>query len=162
MKTSKNKLVMYGVIGVGATALITGVLIYNHRKKLKVEYAELLDYINKDINVTGSSLDLSFKGNAFDPQLWRKNQSCPSLPIDVVRSYATSIYNAKGRVYDDEQKVVGVFRQINKKCDVSRLADVFQQMYKTDMYLYLKSFMENTKYETNYLEVVYDLVKQMS
>jgi len=161
MKPQTKKALLYGVGVLAISGIATYVVLEQQRKKLQIEYNELLTYAKSNANLTGTAADLAIKGNAFDPTAWRSNTSCPKLPLAKVREYAKTIYDAKGLVYDQETNVVGVFRQINNKCDVSRLADVFQQMYKRDLYTYLKSFMVNFG-GTDYLAQVNDIVNEMN
>lgn len=61
------------------------------------------------------------------------------------KDYAKAIYDSKGFVNDDEEKVTGVFRSLHYKTQVSLLSEYFYQTYKKDLYGYLNSFLDNDK-----------------
>ena len=87
------------------------------------------------------------------------------------RKYAKIIYEADGIIENDQSAVVGVFRSLKYKADVSKLADAFFVMYNQDLYSFLTSGNwlsggcspeeEKCKFgsATNYLKQIFDIIK---
>lgn len=76
----------------------------------------------------------------FSPNYWKKMTPCTILTSAAAASLAKTIYQAKGVFNDDEQAVIGAFRQIRYKTQVSYLAQVFYQTYQQDLYAYVRNF----------------------
>ncbi len=57
--------------------------------------------------------------------------------------WITTLWGAKGTFSDDEEKVYGVFRQMTSQFEVNFFAKLFQATKSTDLFAYLKTFMNS-------------------
>jgi len=77
--------------------------------------------------------------NPFSPIFYKKaGAGAILLKRDFANQLAKRIYNAMGYLTDDESEVFSVFRNLKTQTQVSYLADVFQQNYKSDLLEFLK------------------------
>jgi len=74
----------------------------------------------------------------------------------VTDDFAKQIFNAKGFFNDDEDTIFSVFRQQKYRSQISWLAYRFRIMYKTDLYAYLRGFLNN-KEILNVFEIIQGL-----
>ena len=144
------------VVGVGVTV---GVVI--NRRKRTDEFDKLLAVI-----AAGNPSQTGGKGSAWDTSLYNNSPSSKTVNYSVLQQYATTIYDAKGTISDDEQKVIGVFDQLQNAYDVSALSFAFFQAYGEDLYTYLASFMDNSGHyfgdKTDWMAKIIERVKQIS
>ena len=91
--------------------------------------------------------------NAWQPNYYKemiekngRNKTALSLPA-TVEGYAKIFRDAKGLVNDDEEAVYGALRSMKYKTQLSQVAERFFQMYKQDLYLFLKSFLSDDELE---------------
>jgi DNA-binding PucR family transcriptional regulator len=143
-----------------ATGITVGVVI--SKRKRTEEFDRLLAIIEK-----GNAGKTGGKGSAWDTSLYLGNTSKKTINWSVLQNYAEIIYKAKGTTYDDEEKVIGVFSQLQNAYDVSALSFAFFQKYKEDLYVYLNSFMDNSDNwgfgdKTDWMEKIKERVNQIS
>jgi len=138
----------YILLGTGVALAIgftiTGVIVFNKRKR-QGEYDYLIKVISDNLDdVTLASL----KGGVFDKEAYKKNPQCATIDSLTAKQLSDKLFNAKGLLNDDEQAVESVFKNINSRCDVSKIADHFYNAHgKTDLFTYLKSFLNNDELE---------------
>lgn len=149
------------VTTVVATGITVGVVI--SKRKRTEEFDRLLAIIEK-----GNAGKTGGKGSAWDTSLYLNNTSKKTINWSVLQNYAEAIHNAKGAIYDDEEKVVGIFSQLQNVYDVSALSFAFFQKYKEDLYVYLASFMDNSNHfgwgsdKTDWMTKIVERVNQIS
>jgi len=172
-----NKLFKNPYFYLGAGLVVGGVVTAivvteNNKKKKQVE--RLLSIINNAEGQTGTLQDFNFSGSAFDRSYW-KSQPCGVVfnsnrsaivnkgrisfnSIKEVQDLAKSIYDAKGNWFqvDNEGRVLGLFRGLNNKCDVSAISDAFYQKYNLDLLKYLEFVDKKDNYE-----VLNQIVRQL-
>jgi hypothetical protein len=75
-----------------------------------------------------------------------------SAIILTTRAYALqeaeNVWDSKGIVNDNEEKLYGVFRALKYKSQISFLADVFKQQYSRDLYQFIRSFLNDSEMST--------------
>jgi len=92
----------------------------------------------EDVLVNNQS-NLPNSENPFSPVFYKKaGAGALLLKKDFANQLAKRIYNAMGYISDDESEVYSVFRLLKSQSQVSFLADVFQQNYKSDLLEFLK------------------------
>lgn len=126
----------------------------------------------------GDSRDLG-ASDVFSPGYWQKNPSKVTIwavngdgTPGPAEQFTKTIYSSSGS--SAGPAIVGIFKSLKSKEDVSKLADVFQGQYQTDLYDFLNQpWMtghcdptQDTCYfgmGTNYLKQIYDwIVKQLN
>ena len=142
---NKNIYIIGGAILFASAFGIVSSVVYSKRKR-QAEFDNLMAIINSDVSPTSQS---ESKGSGFDKDLYKKNPNCVSITPSEAKSQATSLYSAKGGYLknDDEEAVETFFRNVKSKCDLSRVADYFYGMYKTDLLVFLKSFLSASEME---------------
>jgi hypothetical protein len=114
---------------------------------LLLVYFGVLRPILKKLGIQNSAADISVQQqqqlpnnqNAFSPIYWKQFPSATLLTRAGTEQLAKRIYDALGYFSDDEAAIISVFRLMKYKTQVSWLADIFQQMYKTDLFDFLKN-----------------------
>ena len=76
-------------------------------------------------------------GSPWNPNYWRKGGATLIREADVQR-FVNKIWNAPGYISDDFDAVLGVFKQLKTKSQVSYLADKFNQMKGKDLLNWLQ------------------------
>jgi hypothetical protein len=76
-------------------------------------------------------------GSPWNPNYWRKGGAMLIRETDVQR-FVNTIWNAPGYISDDFDAVLGVFKQLKTKSQVSYLADKFNQMKGKDLLNWLQ------------------------
>ena len=76
-------------------------------------------------------------GSPWNPNYWRKGGATLIREADAVR-FVNTIWNAPGYISDDFDAVLGVFKQLKTKSQVSYLADKFNQMKGKDLLNWLQ------------------------
>jgi hypothetical protein len=144
-----------------ATGITIGVVI--SKRKRAEEFNKLLVIIEK-----GNAGNTGGKGSAWDTSLYTNSPSSKTINFSVLQQFAKTIYDAKGNTYDDEQKVIGIFNQLQNAYDVSALSFAFFKAYGEDLYIYLASFMDNSDHwgwgvdKTDWMAKIIERVKQIS
>ena len=74
----------------------------------------------------------------FSPLFWQKAPSGSKIITEaVVQKYIYDIYHALGFWHDDFDTIMGTFRKLATKSQVSYMADKFYQRYKVDLLSFL-------------------------
>jgi hypothetical protein len=159
-------------------ASITTFVVVSYKRK-KRDIKTIMDIIELGENETGTYSDLTYS-SAFDRNVWRDgcgvefsgnrivNKGKLSYnSIEEVYDDAKIIYDAKAGLNplkfldatdrDNENAVIGVFRKLRSKCDVSALSAVFWQKYKRDLYSYLRFVDKGDNKET-----LYNIIKKLA
>jgi hypothetical protein len=76
-------------------------------------------------------------GNPWNKDYWRAKPG-PVIDNNTALGYAQTIYDSFGLFGDSEEQVISVFRRLQFKKDVSRIADVFNQAFGGDLLAFLK------------------------
>lgn len=149
------------VVTVVATGITVGVVL--SRRKRTIEFDKLLEIIEK-----GNAGRTGGKGSAWDTSLYNSNPSKKTINWTVLQNYAETIHAAKGVTSDDEEKVIGIFNQLQNAYDVSALSYAFFKKYGEDLYVYLLSFMDNSNHfgwgidKTDWMGKINERVKQIA
>lgn len=97
------------------------------------------------------------KANEFSPLYWQKPPSGKTsqlLTMAVTNKYLSTIKNAIGYVYDNPEEILGVFRQLKYKTQVSWLADNWQKQHGSDLQAWLGDKLDTDKQRNTYLEIL--------
>jgi len=118
-----NLLIKAGVV-IGGGFIVYKLVVSPILKKLG-----LLSDANKTAGTTLSAWDTNF---------W-KQAPAGSLLLTTAASnaFAKDIHSYAGFLWDDYSIVIGTLKKLKTQSQVSFLADVFQKVYKIDMYQYL-------------------------
>lgn len=134
------KYIVYGVVGIAVLA---------------VAYFGIIKPILNAVGLTSSKEDRE-TGNIqedlteqaiLSPLLYNQNKNKVTITSSKANTAAVNIYEAKwGGTWglsDKEEMAVGAITSAGSLVNVSYIANVFQNLYKRDLYTYLESFLEN-------------------
>lgn len=134
------KYIVYGVVGIAVLA---------------VAYFGIIKPILNAVGLTSSKEDRE-TGNIqenlteeaiLSPLLYNDNKNKVTITSSKANTSAVNIYEAKwGGTWglsDKEEMAVGAITSAGSLVNVSYIANVFQNLYKRDLYTYLESFLEN-------------------
>lgn len=135
-----------------AFASIGGYLWYEKRKKQKSkgkkEFLSSSSYKKPAISVHPSIRQVPNWDNAFDMnylsdvQKWIAPKSIKVLEASKANQFAKQLKKAKGIINDDEKLIAAFFgKQLQDKTQVSSISMAFWNLYKIDLWLFLKSFL---------------------
>jgi hypothetical protein len=83
--------------------------------------------------------------NPFSPRYYTATNKRPMLiPMATANLFAKRIKDAIGIVYDSPENIIGVFRNLNYKTQVSFLAKVFFDLYGIDLLEFLEDKLDTT------------------
>lgn len=102
--------------------------------------------------------------NPFSPVYWKTIKGAILFKKAYTDQLAKQIYDALGYFSDDEAAVKSVFRTMKHKTQVSWLADVFQQNYRTDLFDFIKNgkgFLPQAGLSSNDLNEIINLVNRL-
>jgi len=141
--------------------IIYGVLIY-------VGYSKVVKPILDKIGITKTDEELEIEREStkidspWNPNYYRQFGSKPVLlsKDEFIEQYLQTIWNSVGYFYDDFDAVLGVFKRLKAKTQVSQLVDKFNQKYKKDLLLWLKGDMwPSDRYSDEQVNQLIQLVK---
>lgn len=156
---------------------------YRKRKKSDKYGNPILNRSGRDKNISGGisggvRTTIGTKGKAVSEPNWEspfdmnfathvKNYLSPKrvreLPDSQAQQFAKEIYKAKGQGLfsnDDEAAVKAVFaRKLQDKVQVANLSRAFWNLYKKDMWVYLKGFLSSSELESHVNKPVRKLPK---
>ena len=134
------KYIVFGVVGIAVLA---------------VAYFGIIKPILNAVGLTSSKEDRE-TGNIqedlteqaiLSPLLYNQNKNKVTITSAKANTSAVNIYEAKwGGTWglsDKEEMAVGAITSAGSLVNVSYIANVFQNLYKRDLYTYLESFLEN-------------------
>jgi len=119
--------------------IIYGILIY-------VGYSKVIKPILDKIGITKSDEEIEIEkeivklDSPWNPNYYKQFGNRPVLLISnsTIDGLLTTIWNSVGYTYDDFDAVLGVFKRLKSKTQVSQLVDKFNQKYKKDLLVWLK------------------------
>jgi K+-transporting ATPase A subunit len=97
------------------------------------------------------------KANEFSPLYWQKspkNKTSMLLTMAQTNQYLNTIKKAIGYIYDNPEDIVGVFRQLKYKTQISWLADNWQKKQGSDLQAWLSDKLDTGKQRDSYLEIL--------
>lgn len=95
--------------------------------------------------------------NAFNPNYWNnapKGKVASLIKMDTAKKYCDAIQHAIGYIYDNEEEVLAVFKNLKYKTQVSWLCKQFADKTKKDLFNYLNDKMDRPKQRETWLEIV--------
>lgn len=97
------------------------------------------------------------KANEFSPLYWQKaptNKTAALLKMETTNNYIKTIKKSIGYLYDNPEEILGVFRQLKYKSQVSWLADNWQKKEGSDLQAWLSDKLDTAKQRDSYLEIL--------
>lgn len=79
----------------------------------------------------------------FSPRYYQGKSNVMLTTRTAAEQIAKTIYKAMGFFNDNEEAVFGALRQLQYKTQLSWVADVFFQLYKEDMYQYIRNSLSD-------------------
>lgn len=111
-------------------------------------------------NATTKKVQDAFNPNAykdiFNKSKYKKLQDYldeKGLTKDDIQKILENIYNAKGTINDDEDIIYSIFRSLPSVFIISVISNLFENQYKTNLKLYLSSFLDNKE-----LDIVHQII----
>jgi hypothetical protein len=124
--------------------IITTVVIFLSYKKIILPLMEKLG-LTKSQAESNILSETTNPNSPWSPLYWKSaGPGALILTDNAANSFAETIYNAPGWLYDDFEKVLAVFKQLKSKSQVSFLVDRFNEKYNKDLLLWLQggSFLD--------------------
>ena len=142
-----TRYIIYGVVVVGVLALAYFGVI-----KPILEAVNVID-TKEEKKGKKDSAKLSRK-QVLSPSLYRDNKGKVTITSGQANTKATSVYDGKGTVWDDESMGVGAITSAGSLVNISYIAHAFNNVYGKDMASYLNSYLEPEDWTTidNYIE----------
>jgi len=128
-------LIKFLVISVAGYFLIIKPILEKLGIKKTNEEIQEVELINKE-NIS-SSLSTPFSGSVF-LKSFPKNQKYTSITLSSAKNIAKGIYDSFSNFGDNEQKVIGIFKQFNTQAQVAVVANIFYKTYSKDLWSFLK------------------------
>ena len=97
------------------------------------------------------------KAEEFSPLYWQKppkNKTAMLLTMDQTKKHIAAIKKAIGYVYDSPEDIIGVFRQLKYKTQISWIADNWQKTQGSDLQAWLGDKLDTAKQRESYLEIL--------
>jgi hypothetical protein len=97
------------------------------------------------------------KANEFSPLYWKKapqGKTSQLLTMASTNAIISNIEKGIGYVWDTPERILGSFRQLKYKTQVSWLADNWQKKHGTDLQAYLSDKLDTDKQREVYLEIL--------
>ena len=119
--------------------IIYGILIY-------VGYSKVIKPILDKIGITKSDEELEIEkevvklDSPWNPNYYKQfgNRPVTLIKETTIEGLLNTIWNSVGYTYDDFDAVLGVFKRLSAKTQVSQLVDRFNRKYKKDLLVWLK------------------------
>jgi hypothetical protein len=106
-------------------------------------YTKVIKPLLEGVGLSKSEAELEIEkqtsnpASPWNPNYWRK-AGATIITNAQVQKFIETIWNAPGYVYDDFDAVLGVFKQLKTKSQVSYLADKFNQVKGKDLLNWLQ------------------------
>lgn len=151
----KNKIIYLSIFLSGAIIY----LIYknknnnNDNNNLNNEVEDLLEYNKNKINDAFNPkayTDIFKKTKYKNIDDYFKENNIEKYKLS---NYVINIYNSKGLVNDDEDKIYSIFDELNSIFIISLISYLFEKQYKTSLITYLSSFLNKDE-----LNKVYSII----
>jgi hypothetical protein len=119
-----------------ALLLAAGVIFITYNSVLKPLLESLgLTKSAGEVNVSAENQN---PNSAWNPLFWQKAPSGSLiLTQNTTNQFIDTIYNSVGYIYDDFNAVLGVFKQLKSKSQVSYLVDAFNKSKNADLLTWL-------------------------
>lgn len=91
------------------------------------------------------AVDQLTASNVFSPNYWQGKPGAQITTVGYAATWCKQVYDAKGLFNDDEAAIYGAFAALKYKTQVSWMAYNFYQIYKVDLYGYLKNFLNTSE-----------------
>jgi hypothetical protein len=118
--------------------IITGVVIFLSYKKIILPLMEKLG-LTKSQAETNILEESTNPNSAWSPLYWKSAGSgALILTNNAADKFCDEIWNSVGYFSDDFEKVLGIFKQLKSKSQVSFLVDRFNQKYTKDLLVWLQ------------------------
>jgi hypothetical protein len=114
-----------------STLIIGGIAIYFGYTKILKPFLESIGLTKSDAEIEIEAQSTN-PGSPWNPNYWRKT-GATIITTAKVNEFINTIWNAPGWVYDDFDAVLGVFKQLKTKSQVSYLVDKFNQVKGKDL-----------------------------
>lgn len=83
-----------------------------------------------EININQESIN---PGSAWNPNYWKRQMPATILTDNAANNFVNTIWNSVGWFSDNFDSVLGVFKQLKTKSQVSYLVDKFNQAHQKDL-----------------------------
>jgi hypothetical protein len=143
------------------STIIWGVAIY-------FAYTKLLKPVLDTFGITKSDEEIKIEKEVIKiDSPWNPNYYLQfgSKPVTLIKETAidgllTTIWNSVGWNYDDYDAVLGVFKKLTTKTQVSQLVNRFNRKYKKDLLVWLRGdFWPSDRFSDAQVNQLIDLVK---
>lgn len=141
--------------------IIYGVLIY-------IGYSKVIKPILEKVGITKSDEEILIDNEVtninspWNPNYYKQFGSRAVLLITraSLNQYLATIWNSVGYFYDDFDAVMGVFKKLKTKTQVSQLVDEFNKRFNKDLLLWLKGdIWPSDRYSVEQVNQLIELVK---
>jgi hypothetical protein len=117
--------------------IIGGVVLYLVYTKILKPVSETFG-LSKSDEEKNVEKEITTINSPWNPRYWRTGQSQKIITTEQVNKFINTIWNAPGYFYDDFDAVLGVFKQLKYKSQVSYLAEKFYQQKGKDLLSWLQ------------------------
>lgn len=83
------------------------------------------------------------QSSPFSPRYYKDKTNVMLTTRTAAEQIAKTIYKAMGVFNDNEEAIYGALRQLSHKTQLSWVADVFFQLYKEDLYQYMRNSLSD-------------------
>lgn len=141
--------------------IIWGVVIYFGYTKLVKPFLDTLGITKSDeeIKIEKEVIKLD---SPWNPNYWKQfgSRQVHLITDADLKKYIDTIWNSVGYSYDDFEAVLGVFKKLQYKTQVSYLVSKFNQLHKKDLLTWLKGdFWPSDRFSDAQVNQLIDLVK---
>lgn len=159
----KNELIILLVVAIAAVFLLKGL-----RDTLKNMLAGIGIGTSTDTDKTNEQISKGTKAaekldSAWSPLYWKnppKGKIANVIDMAGTNRLISQIRKAIGYVYDNPEEVIGVFKQLDNKTQVSWLVDKWGQKYGSDLYSWLDDKLDTASQRDSFLQIQ-SIVKQL-
>jgi hypothetical protein len=114
-----------------------GIAVFFVAKKQILDLLSSIGLTKKPEQIAASNA--STTNNAFNPNYWKTvNNGGAQLTVAVAEGYIKTIWDSIGFWNKDYANILGVFKQLQTKAQVSYLSWKFFQIHNIDLYEFLK------------------------
>jgi hypothetical protein len=154
-QVNKETLLIIGAIAVG------GYILYKPFKAL----FETLDITQSQTEKDVQQQQTGGVKSPFSPLFWRQYKNAHIIKQAQAKAKAQVLYNSITNTGPKPDTIIAIFKTLQYKTQVSFLADIFAQMYKTDLLDYLQNgrsnFLVHNALRENDLSTILNLVNGM-
>jgi|LakMenEpi03Aug12_release.lakeMendotaPanAssembly.Ray.scaffolds.fasta_scaffold40170_11 hypothetical protein len=136
-----SEIYKYGALLVGAYLLIISLRSQSKTDKIKGEKMASDGLANPEHPLTGKYAKTQRKRALLTKKTTGKTPVFDSLKPEALERRAVDVYKSKGFFKDNEPLALTALN-VDSKYIVSRIAETFERIYKKDMFVYLRSFLD--------------------